>query len=402
MKPRPAVLYISYDGLLEPLGQSQVLAYLEKLVIDHRIYVISFEKPKDLAEKGKVEALRRRTQAAGIRWTPLIYHKSPSTAATAWDIFAGGTLAMWITLRHRIRVVHVRSYVPAVMALAVRRSTKAKLLFDIRGFWVDERVDGGLWPRNSWLYRTAKRVEKLLFRSADHIVTLTHASAKEIAAFPYLSKSAPPISVIPTCADLDRFCIGGRDSNEAFVLGYLGTVGSWYLFDETLRCFQALRKIVPTARMLIVNRTEHGLINNSIARAGIDPSLIEVRGADPHEVPQLVRRMSAGAAIIKPAYSKLASAPTKVAEYLGCGVPCLSNAGIGDMKEILEGEDVGVILRDFSEQTLVMSMERLVQLARHPETAGRCRQTATSFFSLETGAAQYREIYKQLVKADLG
>ncbi len=401
MTSPPAVLYISYDGLLEPLGQSQVLAYLEKLAIDHRIYLISFEKPKDLAEKSKVEALRRRTEAVSIRWTSLIYHKSPSTAATGWDILAGGTLAMWITLRHRIRVVHVRSYVPAVMALAVCRSTKTKLLFDIRGFWVDERVDGGLWPRNSWLYRTAKRVEKLLFLSADHIVTLTHASAKEIATFPYLSKRTPPISVIPTCADLDRFYIGGRNLDEPFVLGYLGTVGSWYLFDETLRCFQALREIVPTARMLVVNRTEHGLINDSIARAGIDPLLIEVKGADPAEVPNLVRRMSAGAAIIKPAYSKLASAPTKVAEYLGCGVPCLSNAGVGDMKEILEGDDVGVVLRDFSKQTLVTGMQKLVQLARNPQTAGRCRQTATRLFSLETGAAQYEEIYRQLSKAEL-
>ena len=45
--------------------------------------------------------------------------------------------------------------------------------------------------------------------------------------------------MIPTCADLDRFCIGGRNSDDMFVLGYLGTVGSWYLFDETLRCFQS-------------------------------------------------------------------------------------------------------------------------------------------------------------------
>ncbi len=27
----PGILYISYDGMLEPLGQSQVVGYLEKL-----------------------------------------------------------------------------------------------------------------------------------------------------------------------------------------------------------------------------------------------------------------------------------------------------------------------------------------------------------------------------------
>lgn len=41
------VLYMSYDGMLEPLGQSQVLAYLERLSADRTIHLISFEKPQD-------------------------------------------------------------------------------------------------------------------------------------------------------------------------------------------------------------------------------------------------------------------------------------------------------------------------------------------------------------------
>jgi glycosyltransferase involved in cell wall biosynthesis len=393
------VLYISYDGLLEPLGQSQVLAYLEILATHYRIHLISFEKSRDLRDKRKVEALRDRTGAVGIRWTSLTYHKAPSILATAWDIFVGGMVAFSMALRHRIRIVHVRSYVPALMAVAACRFTNAKLLFDIRGFWVDERVDGGLWPANGWLYRSAKRVEKVLFRSADHIVTLTHASARAIKSFPYLSDRVPPVSVIPTCADLDRFCMGDARQDDTFVLGYVGSVGSWYLFDHLLSCFKALRAIHPDSRMLIVNKSEHSLIRSSIARAGIDPSLVDVRAADYADVPPLVRRMSAGGALIKPAYSKLASAPTKLAEYLGCGVPCLGNSGVGDMKEILEGEGVGVVLSDFSNQALAEGMKELVRLVRNPTTARRCRETATRFFSLEVGAARYQEIYECLGRA---
>ena len=260
MRKKPAILYVSYDGMLEPLGQSQVLAYLEILAAHYSIHLISFEKPRDLRDKGKVEAVRSRMEIAGVSWTFLIYHKTPSLLATAWDIFVGGTVAISMALRHRIKIVHVRSYVPAVMALAACRSTNAKLLFDIRGFWVDERVDGGIWPANSRLYRTAKRVERLLFQSADHVVTLTHASAREIGSFPYLSGHVPPISVIPTCANLDRFSIGSSETDGTFILGYLGSIGSWYLFDEILGCFQALRIIQPNARMLIVNKSEHTLI----------------------------------------------------------------------------------------------------------------------------------------------
>ena len=41
------ILYISYDGILEPLGQSQVLSYLEKLSKKRVVHLISFEKHSD-------------------------------------------------------------------------------------------------------------------------------------------------------------------------------------------------------------------------------------------------------------------------------------------------------------------------------------------------------------------
>jgi glycosyltransferase involved in cell wall biosynthesis len=391
-----SILYISYDGILEPLGQSQVLAYLEKLAAYYTIYLVSFEKPADLREKPKVAALCYRMDSAGIHWTSLTYHKAPSTLATSWDIFVGGIVTTYLVMRHHIRIVHVRSYVPPLMALAACRFMNAKLLFDIRGFWVDERVEGGMWPADGWLYRTAKLAEKYLFRSADHIVTLTHASVRLIESFPYLSGRGPQITVIPTCADLNRFCVGSLKSDDTFVFGYLGTVGSWYLFDETLRCFKALREIIPSARMLVVNRSEHGLIRSSLARAGIEESLVEIRAADHADVAPLIRQMSAGAALYKPVYSRVACAPTRLGEYLGCGVPCLGNVGVGDMAEILEGERVGTVLTDFSEQTLANAMTKLVRLAQNPETALRCRETALRLFSLETGTAQYMEIYERL------
>ena len=36
-------------------------------------------------------------------------------------------------------------------------------------------------------------------------------------------------------------------------------------------------------------------------------------------------------ALYADSYSRVACAPTKLAEYLGCGVPCLGSAGVGDM-----------------------------------------------------------------------
>ena len=393
----PGILYVSYDGMLEPLGQSQVVAYLEKLAPGRRIHLISFEKARDWRDDRRRRAMRERLGQAGIGWYPLRYHKRPSAPATAYDIAAGSALAVSLARRHRLSIVHARSYVPALIGLAVKRATGAKLLFDMRGFWADERVDGGLWRAGGRLYRLVKRMERKFLLGADHVVTLTHASEAEIRRFDYLADRMPPISVIPTCADLDRFTIQGPPVREPFTLGYVGGVGTWYLLDEMLACFRLLKEVQQDARLRIVNRHEHKLIRGRATAAGIDQQSIEVTAADHKDMPAQIARMSAGMALIKPAYSKMASAPTKLAEYLGCGVPCLGNAGVGDMAEILEGRNVGVAVRGFSTSELADGMQRLAASAGDPGTQARCRQAAIDLFSLETGVQAYDAIYARLM-----
>ncbi len=390
------VLYISYDGMLEPLGQSQVLTYLEKLAPGRRIHLISFEKADHWNEREHCDAISRRIAAAGIRWHPLRYHKRPTGPATAFDIAVGSAVAIALTLRHRLTLVHARSYVAGVMALAVKRASGAALLFDMRGFWADERVDGNLWPAGGKLYRGAKNIERRLLLAADHIVTLTHASEEELRRFPYLVGRTPSITVIPTCADLDCFTIQAESERQPFVLGHIGSVSTWYLLDEMMRCFLLLREQSPGARLLIANRGEHELIFSRASAHGISEQDMELVTATHAEIPALIARMTAGMALIKPAYSKIASAPTKLAEYLGCGVPCLGNSGVGDVENILEGRGVGVVLKDFGRAELCNGMQRLIELCRQPGLRQRCRDVAMELFSAEKAVADYAAIYNRL------
>ena len=86
------VLYISYDGILEPLGQSQVLTYLEKLTRVRPVHLISFEKKRTLTSEFERQTVMARMNSAGIAWHPMRYHKQPSVIATGWDITRGQPL----------------------------------------------------------------------------------------------------------------------------------------------------------------------------------------------------------------------------------------------------------------------------------------------------------------------
>ncbi|MGB4912782.1 MAG: glycosyltransferase [Candidatus Dechloromonas phosphoritropha] len=204
-----------------------MLAYQERLAASTTVHLLSFEKPEDWADKATRSSVRQRMDAAGIHWHPRGYHKRPSALATAYDILVGISTGLWVILRYRIRIVHARSYVAAVMALVLKRLTGAKFVFEMRGFWADERVDGGLWPQEGRMFRVAKWFEQRFLLAADHVISLTHAAVREMEKFPYLQHGMPPVTVIPTCADLDRFRPRKQvDRNNGFVLGYVGLLSS--------------------------------------------------------------------------------------------------------------------------------------------------------------------------------
>lgn len=393
----PGILYISYDGILEPLGQSQVLSYLRHLAKERRIHLISFEKAEDWAHMADRESFIADLSAAGICWHPLRYHRQPSVYATAWDISQGIVFGLWLVVRHHLCIVHARSYVPSVMALVLKRLTGIKFLFDMRGFWADERVDGDLWSRNSRIYRLAKGFEQHFLLAADHVVTMTQAAIQEMQLFPYLRAYMPPVTVIPTCADLTRFKPSAeKHESKGLILGYVGSAGTWYLFDKVATCFKQLLALRPDARLFIVNRGEHSYIRKCLAAAGVPSQSVDLMAANHAAVPGLIARMDAAIFFIRPTFSKKASSPTRLAEFLGCGVPCLGNAGIGDMAALLEGERVGVVIRAFDDATLMAGLQTLLQLVADPATRTRCVTTAQRYFSLDDGVQRYATIYQHL------
>jgi glycosyltransferase involved in cell wall biosynthesis len=383
------VLYITYDGLLEPLGQSQVLSYLRGLSGRHRVHIVSFEKSHDWhsAERNRVERLVRDS---GITWHPLRYHKRPTAPATSYDILAGITLGARLVRRNELRVIHARSYVPSVMALAIKRLTGAKYVFDMRGLWADERVDGGIWPAGGTLYQVAKRFERRFLLEADHIVSLTHAAVREIEGW---GIPLPPISVIPTCADLERF-VPGEPRSGPITLGYVGSAGTWYRFDAVARAFLSLRTHCPDARLLVVNRGQHELIRGELAAAGVSSDAFEILALSHSDVPGAVRRMDLGVFFYRPSPSRVACAPTKLGEFLGCGIPCITNSGVGDSADVLRRHGVGTAIDEFDDASIESAIRGTLPLVRDPRVAQRCVDAAHAEFSLANGTEKYHQVYE--------
>lgn len=388
------VLYISYTGLMEPLGQSQVLRYLLGLAVSHEITLITYEKPGDLDDTERFESVRETVEEAGIVWRPLRYHRSPSIPATTWDLFNGFRLSRRIISEDDIEIVHARSYIPSVLGLLCKRMYDVGFVFDMRGFWADERVDAGLWEPDSLKYRGVKGLERRFLTEADVVVSLTNAGIEAIAELDYIDKSEIRFEMVPTCVDLELFKPRPSDCEGPFVLGYVGSVGTWYRFDDVLETFELLQEYLSRCRLKIVNRGEHEYIWQRINAFGIDGTHVTVRSVDHAEMPSEINEMDAGVFYITRTFSKKASSPTKLGEYLACGIPCLSNGGVGDVEAILEENGVGIAIDSFDTERKREGIESLLELVEEPSIGARCREVAESHFSLESGIERYDRIYR--------
>jgi glycosyltransferase involved in cell wall biosynthesis len=367
------IVYVTYDGATEPLGRSQVLAYLERLASDFSVTLLSFEKREPTAGE------REEVASMGIRWRPLRYHRRPPVASTALDVALGvRALSRALSGRNRV-VVHARSYVPAEIVLRCPAARRARFLFDIRGLWVDERLEAGIW-RPGPLARYARRRERRFFERADAVVTLTHASV------PVLEERADgPVEVIPTCADVGRYA-STRPRAEGPALAWVGSIGTWYRFDLALR---AARVSGLPLHVLTRQRAEAG-------REAEDATVASV----PHErLHEKLHAGDVGLCLYKAGFSRVACAPTRFAEYLAAGMPVLVTPGIGDLDRIVSEEGVGVVLGREGDESLRRAVDDAAALGARPEVQERCRAVAGRLFSVDEGALRYGALYRALLAA---
>ena len=83
------VLYISYNGMLDPLGQSQVIPYLKELSrAGVHFTLLSFERERAYTPEG-VGVTRASARTDSRRLTALLRYQNAFVPATMFDVAQG-------------------------------------------------------------------------------------------------------------------------------------------------------------------------------------------------------------------------------------------------------------------------------------------------------------------------
>jgi glycosyltransferase involved in cell wall biosynthesis len=405
------ILYISYDGMTDPLGQSQVLPYICGLsALGFSFTLISCEKPQAFAEKKEI--IEKICKENNIDWRPLPYTKSPPIFSTIKDIYAIKKLAYSLQAQKNFSIIHCRGYISAMVGLWMKEKFNTKFLFDMRGFWANEKVDAGAWKLSNPLFKLVydffKKKEIAYFQNADYTISLTEAGKNEIHSWQQIKNNPIPIQVIPCCADTALFDYQkttiaaqkilqdklGITEND-FVVSYLGSIGTWYMLDEMLGFFAVFLKKKNNAKFLFITGDEHEKIKATAAEKNIPIDKIIIQKANRTEVPLYISLSAFSLFFIRPTYSKIASSPTKQAELMAMGVPIICNDGVGDTGSLVQKYASGVALQSFDADSYQRAIDQLLATNYDKETL---RKGAIDFFDLTKGIEKYHTVYQKILQ----
>ena len=398
--------------MTDPLGQSQVIPYLAGLTkYGYEFTILSSDKPdKYAANKAYVLKL---LEPYPIKWVSVPYHKNPPVLSSLFDYFQLKKTAVRLHKKAGFDLVHTRPGLPTIVALHLQKKWGLKVLNDVRGFWPDERVDGGMWnlknPVFKMVYRFFKKHELACLIKADAVTCLTYAARKELQNRKDIPGQPIDIEVIPCSVDLELFNPEQLDlslraqfksqlgfKEDDFVVTYLGSIGGWYMTDEMLQFCKHLSERIPAAKFLFISPGDHELIKAAANKAGLPANQLLIQQGKRHEIPVLLSFSTYSLFFIKPCFSKISSSPTKHGEIMAMGIPVITNAGVGDVAEIVHQFEGGFVLNDFSNNSYKKVIDLIVD--RKAFNKDKIRNGAQEFYSLENAIQKYLKVYQNIFK----
>jgi glycosyltransferase involved in cell wall biosynthesis len=234
---------------------------------------------------------------------------------------------------------------------------------------------------------------------------LTKAAKDQLQSRPELTEAGGRITVIPCCADFGHFGLAGIDARadvrkrlgipaDAQVLVYLGSLGGNYMLVEMLDLFRVFEDRNVDARFLFVTTDDPAVIAETAAARGIKPARLAIFEASRDEVAQFVGAADLGIAFKQPSFSALACSPTKMGEMLAVGLPIMTNAGVGDVEQMVRDIGCGVAIHAFTRESYARAID---QIDRLPGTAKDRRTRALPWFDVKLGIERYDRVYRDLL-----
>lgn len=392
------ILYITYDGLCDQLGQSQILPYLTKLNKNYSIKILSYEKISNLSED-KISYINEN-----FKWTYKYFKKNISRLKKFIEYVNLFIELLFIIKKNKIEICHCRGYVPALIIYFTSFFFNIKIIFDIRGFWPEEKIDNKqikIEKKIDYLiFWLMKLLERKIIKKSNHIVVLTDKAKKII------SKKNNNITVIPCATDFEKFdnltiknsnnlsnILDIKNFKKYKVFCYLGSTTGIYMYREMLRYFKLLKTKNKNVFFLIITKdiaySEKILLDKKFK---FIKNYVKIISLERDQIPLYLNNCYAMIAFIKNSYARNAMSPVKVSEAFASNLPVIINNNIGDIDNHLIKFNIGFSVNIYDLKSIKKSILDIDNL----KNKKFLRDEAYKVYDINQAIEKYSLIYSNL------
>lgn len=395
-------MYLTFDGVLEPVGSSQVLRPVMELASAGLQYtLVSLEKADDLADRGRLERVRGALAELGVVWVTGHY-RTGGAGAMASNV--SRLFRMAAPYARRADLLHARAHLGATVALGLRAAVGVPYLFDVRGLWVDDLHEQRRWITDARTLRAAKAVERRLICGAAGIVCLTQLLCDDIRAgafgpFP----ESRPVRCIPTVADFDDFRRDGptdrvpveirRRLDGKTVIAHIGALNSSYNTDAGLALTKYAMDMHPEVHLLCLTR-QQAEMHAACSRSGIPASRVTITSAGHEDMSQWLRLVDWCLLILNSPYAKRGSMPTKLAELFAAHVRPIQFGCNEEVSYWVKTAGGGIVLPSLRNNDLLQGAKQLVE-TRDADALEHARNSTITHFGLRSATEKYIDVIQR-------
>ena len=242
------ILYLSFDGLADPLGKSQIIPYLLRCNNRHLFHIYTLEKKQQLAKNKKI-IKKIKTH---FHWKYNFFLETRNIFYKIFFYFIIFFKILFYKKNFIFHCIHCRGFLPSIIGYFIFKLTKIKYIFDMRSLWIDERIESDSFKKNFFnkiLIFFLKILEEKIIKNSFYVVVLTN----KLKFFLKKKYNIKNISVIPCSTVFKKKNIINNKFKKKTIC-YLGSIGKMYLLDQVLDFFEILNNKKEYQLKLIVNQ----------------------------------------------------------------------------------------------------------------------------------------------------
>jgi len=359
------ILYLSFAGLTSDIGQSQIvpllLALAEKNV---KISVISVEKNKDFEILGHY--VEKALNEHNISWEYIFQKNRPTVVSVVNDIKKMRKIAYRLQNENKFNTVYCRNYLPSIIGLKLKQRFGVKFIFDIRSFWADEQIDNNIIKKykrhHRLVYNYIKKKENLFIKNADYIFTLTE-KAKDTINKKW--NAGNKTTVLPPFVDAEKCNLPNKQQQviDALNIAFAGSISPWYKLDEMLDLFKKILEKYPKSKFyFFTGETPASILNKAIVR-DINIEHFNIKHIAFNEYYSELNKFDLALFFVKDVFSKQASFPVQMNEFLCKGIPVICN-NVADNEKIINELNAGIVANKLSDDEYSKIVEKIPDLLK--------------------------------------